>query len=142
MSFRDRELGPVIAERRLHPRGAPRRTVVVSLGRPRSVKGRDEWECPFRIMGTGVRLLEYGRGVDSFQALTTALEGIRHFLDKAATPLAWTGIFDDQTGFQRLIPLLPDTAVTRRMERLVDQEIRRWADRMKRRHRSRRSASN
>jgi len=72
--------GTVIAERRLHPRGAPRRSVVVSLGKPRQTKGFDDWECPFRISGAGIRRVEHGRGVDAFQALTMALEGIRHVL--------------------------------------------------------------
>jgi hypothetical protein len=134
MGFRDRELGPLIAERRLHLRRAPRRTVIVSLGKPRTTKDSEEWECPFRIAGAGIRLLEYGRGLDAFQALTTALDGIRYFLDKTGTPLAWTGVFEDQTGFQRLIPLMPDAVDTRRMERLIEDEARRWANRWKRRH--------
>ena len=47
--------GTPTAERRLNPRGAPRRSVVVSLGKPRKTKeGADDWTCPFRIKGAGM----------------------------------------------------------------------------------------
>lgn len=137
MGVRDRAFGPVIAERRLHPRDAPRRTVVVSLGKPRKTKGHDDWECPFRIAGAGIRRLEHGYGIDAFQALMNALEGIRHYLDTSGMRLAWTGFFDDQTGFQRFIPMLPDVRVTRRMERLVEREGVRWGKAMKQRYEAR-----
>ena len=135
MSRREIPFGTVIAERRLHPRGAPRRTVVVSIGKPRKTKHPDEWECPFRIAGAGIRRLEYGRGVDAFQALTTALAGIRYFLDRLDTPLVWGGVLEDHSGFQRLVPLLP-ARITERMERAVDREARRWLQELKRRHRA------
>jgi hypothetical protein len=73
MSRSSRSFGTVIAERRLHRRGALRRSVVVSLGKPRKTKGFDDWECPFRISGAGIRRVEDSRGVDAFQALTMAL---------------------------------------------------------------------
>jgi hypothetical protein len=129
--------GEVIARRRLNPVGAPGRSVVVSLGKPREARGADHWECPFRISGSGIRRREYGRGVDAFQALTMALEGIRYFLDRLDTPLVWGDVFDDHSGFQRIIPLLPEPGGIargmRRMERVVDREVRRWALEAKRR---------
>ena len=134
---RDKPFGPVIAERRLHVRNAPRRVVTVSLGRPRKTKGHDDWQCPFRIAGTDLKLVEYGYGVDAFQALMNALEGIRHFLDRSETPLAWTGVADDHTGFQRLIPLFPDFAGMRRLEGLVDREVQRLTRALKWRHQAR-----
>ena len=141
--------GPVIAERRLHTRGAPRRPVVVALGTPRRTTGSDDWECPFRIHGAGIRKVEYGFGVDAFQALTMALEGIRHFLDRMDTRLVWEGMLD-HSGFQRFIPWLPEWGArerdgtpkgplgvarhTKRLERLVDREVMRWGREMKRKH--------
>jgi hypothetical protein len=139
MSRGDNPFGGVIAERRLQPRGARRRTVVVSLGKPRKTKGSEDWECPFRISGAGIRHVEYGRGIDAFQALTMALEGIRYFLDRASTPLVWAGVLDDHTGFQRVIPLLPERGGTQRIERVVDQEARRRLKQLQRRHRAGRS---
>ena len=32
-----------------------------------------DWECPFRIHGAGISRVEFGYGIDSMQALTTAL---------------------------------------------------------------------
>ena len=136
ISRRDIPFGTVIAERRLHRRGAPGRTVVVSIGKPRKTKGSDDWECPFRFTGGGIRHLAYGRGVDAFQALTTALAGIRDFVDRSDAPLVWSGVLDDQSGFQRLVPLLPERRVTQRMERAIDREARRWLQELKRRHRA------
>jgi hypothetical protein len=131
--------GPVIAERRLHPRGAPRRSVVVSLGKPRKTKGfDDEWECPFRISGAGTRRLEYGRGVDAFQALAGALQGIRYFLDRMDTPVGWDRLEDEHSGFYRVIPILVGPGGmarnTARVERAVDREVRAWARDLKQRH--------
>jgi len=130
--------GPVIAERRLHPRGAPRRSVVVALGRPRKTKGSDDWdwECPFRIAGAGIRQVEYGRGIDAFQALTMALEGVRYFLDRLDPPLVWGGVLDDDSGFQRVIPLRPERGRTARLERMVDRELLARMRKLERRHRA------
>ena len=132
-------VGVIIAQRRLHVRGAPRRTVLVTLARPRRTKGSEEWECPFRIKGAGIHRLEYGFGIDAFQALTMALEGIRYFLDRSPEPLVWSA-FDDHSGFQRVIPFVAQRGGMRRIERIVDQEVRRWAEKLERRHRTRRPA--
>jgi hypothetical protein len=127
-------IGTVIAERTLHWRDSPERKVVVSLGKPRRTRGTPDWECPFRIHGVGIRGIKYGRGVDAFQAVTTSLQGIRYFLDRSGIRLAWTGIFDDQTGFQQIMPLLPEADVGRRLERLVEREMKRRLDELRRRH--------
>jgi hypothetical protein len=133
----------VIAERRLTPRGASRPSVVVSLGTPRTTDGSDHWECPFSIVGAGMRRAERGVGVDAFQALTLALEGIRRVLDRLDTPLVWDGVIDDHSGFQRAIPWSPERRRghrlsirkgTNRLERMVDREVRRWVYDMKRRY--------
>jgi hypothetical protein len=137
MSRTDPEIGLVIAERSLQRRDSPRRTVVVSLGKPRRTKSSQDWECPLHIRGLGMRRVQYARGVDAFQALTMALEGIRFFLDRSRKPLAWKGVLDD-TGFQRVMPLLPEPGGTRRMERLVDREMGRRLKRLKQRHGRRR----
>jgi hypothetical protein len=129
-------IGTILAERRLQRLDFPRRTVVVSLGRPRRRMGSQDWECPFRIRGLGVRRIEYAYGVDAFQALTMALEGIRYLVDQCAIPLAWKGVREDHTGFQRLIPLLPEPGGTSRLERIVDKEARLRLKRLKPRRQS------
>lgn len=114
-------VGTVIGERRLEFRDAPRKKLVVTLGKPRRTKGRPDWECPFRIKGPGVARLEFGYGVDALQALTTALEGIRYLLDEIGKPLAWSGVLPDHTGFQRMIPMLP--GISEQLERSLDREF-------------------
>jgi hypothetical protein len=108
------------------------------LGQPRQSKSdENEWECPFRIRGRGVSLVEFGYGVDSMQALTTALEGIRAVLDERFGSFRWFrweegGALIDHSGFQRQIPLLGGAA-TRRLERLVDGELKRHLRQLERR---------
>ena len=127
--------GPVIGKRRLTTRGARPKPVIVSLGKPRLPRGERDWECPFRITGGGIRVLEYGYGVDSMQALQNALQGIRHALDKSGKSLDW--MTTGTTGFQRSIPWYGDSRFTKRMERLVDAELKREAVRLRRRHQAR-----
>ena len=40
--------------------------------------------------------VEYGRGIDAFQALTTALEGIRVTSHRSSTPPSGAGVLDNQ----------------------------------------------
>ncbi len=131
------KVGNVIGERCLVFRDAPRKKVVVTLGKPRKMKGHQDWECPFRIKGPGVARLEFGYGVDALQALTTALEGIRSVLDEIGKPLAWIGVLPDHTGFQRMIPFAAGPEMSARLERLVDRELNRHVRQLERRHRDR-----
>src|SRR6059036_3868983 len=131
------KVGNVIGERRLVFRDAPRKTLVVTLGKPRRMKGHQDWECPFRIKGPGVARLEFGYGVDALQALTTALEGIRWMLDEIGKPLAWSGVLPDHTGFQRIIPIAAGPEISARLERLVDRELNRHVRQLERRHKKR-----
>jgi hypothetical protein len=130
------KFGPVIAERRLLVDGARAKTLKVSLGTPRPYDD-DEWECPFRIKGSGIDTVEYGRGVDSMQALVTALDGIRAMLDETGLSLSWQDALPDHTGFQRAIPVLFGAAFAKRLERLVDREIKLYVQNLKRTRRQR-----
>jgi hypothetical protein len=133
-----RAFGPTIAERNLVSHDHEATLVRVSLGTPRW--NGTEWECPFRIRSAGVSEVEYGRGVDSMQALTTAVDGIRVALESKFGALSWEGVFPHQSGFQRSIPLSLDPAFSRRVERLVDREFERHLRQLKQRNK-RRTAS-
>jgi len=137
MSGTKPKIGNIIGVRRLVFRDAPRKTLVVTLGKPRRMKGHQDWECPFRIKGAGVARLEFGYGVDALQALTTALEGIRWMLDEIGKPLAWGGVLPDHTGFQRIIPIAAGPEISARLERLVDRELNRHVRQLERRHKKR-----
>jgi hypothetical protein len=139
-----RRFGTVIAERRLAVRGT-RKVVRVTIGAPRPERDGVTWACPFRITGAGVSRLEHGYGMDSMQALTTALEGIRHQLDESGLPLGWDlgegVVWDGETAFARPITYALGPAVRRRLERLVDRELQREVRRFERRHPPRRKAA-
>jgi hypothetical protein len=137
MKIRHGPFGEVIGRRRLQVMGARRQVVTVSLGKPRRTQGTLDWECPFRISGAGVNLVEYGYGIDSMQALATALEGIRYMLDKTGKPLSWAEM-DGETGFQRWIPFWGDSVERRRLERLIEREMRSYVKRLKERRKKRR----
>ena len=93
------------------------KVVRVSLGAPRPGTDDADWECPFRIHGAGISRVEFGYGIDSMQALTTALDGIRVLLDETGLALGWKmgagrqDIWHDETGFARSIPIALGPAI-------------------------------
>ncbi len=131
-----RRFGTVLAERRLAEQttGA---AVRVTIGVPRPGTNGADWECPFRIHGAGIARVDFGCGVDSMQALTTALDGIRYWLDESGLALGWNlgrkAILDGETGFTRSIPITWAPSVRKRIERLVDRQIQHEVQRLERR---------
>ena len=133
-----RRIGTILAERQLAEQVSGK-VVRVSVGTPRPGTNGAEWECPFRIHGAGISRVEFGYGIDSMQALTTALDGIRVLLDESGLALGWKvgagrhDIWHDETGFARSVPIVLGPALKRRLERLFDSEIRRETQRLERR---------
>lgn len=134
-------IGTIIAERRLVVRDGGGE-VRVAIGVPRRDRNGVDWACPFRIHGAGISRVEYGYGVDAMQALTTALEGIRVVLDDTGLALGWNlgagTVLDGETGFARSVPIALGGGFSRRMERLLDRELRMEIRRFKQRHPPRR----
>jgi hypothetical protein len=132
-----RRIGTILAERLLGEQGSGR-VVRVSLGAPRP-RTNGDWECPFRIHGAGISRVQFGCGVDSMQALSDALQGIRVLLDESGLALGWKmgpgrqDIWDGETGFARSIPIALGAALSRRLERLFFREIRLETQRLERR---------
>jgi len=133
-----RRIGTILAERRLAEQ-VTGKVVRVSLGAPRPRTEDADWECPFRIHGAGISRVEFGYGIDSMQALTNALDGIRVLLDESGLALGWKvgagrhDIWHDETGFARSIPIALGAALSRRLERLFFREIRLETQRLERR---------
>ena len=123
----------VIGQRKLRTRGTAPKTVTVSLGMPRLPKGETDWECPFRITGGGIRVNECGYGVDAIQALQGALGGIRSVLDQSGQSFEWFDLPMD-VAFPKSIPSYGDERLTKRLETLIDRELRRNLTRLRRRH--------
>jgi hypothetical protein len=131
-------MGTILAERVLGEQDSGK-VVRVSLGAPRPGTGGAEWECPFRIHGAGVSRLAFGYGIDSMQALTTALDGIRALLEESGLAVGWKigagrqDIWAGETGFARSIPIGFGRDFRQRMEGLLDRELERHVQRLGRR---------
>ena len=127
-------IGTILAERQLVSGDGA--AVRVAIGVPRRVQNGD-WACPFRIHGAGVSRVDHGYGVDSMQALATALEGIRVALDQTGLVLGWNlgrgAILEGETGFSRSIPFAFGPVFTRRLERSMDRLLARESAREVRR---------
>jgi|RhiMetdeSRZDD1v2_1073273.scaffolds.fasta_scaffold25257_2 hypothetical protein len=130
-----RRLGTPIAVRRLRKPGS-RRAVLVRLGKPRR-SGRD-WLAPFQIRGLDSDEIQYGYGVDAVQAVISMLEGVRVTLDGSGERLTWVGGLPAATGFPRYVPDCGSSRLRKRIEQLIDREVRSFVRGLERRHRARR----
>jgi hypothetical protein len=107
------------------------KTVKVSIGKPEKAN-ENEFACPFRITGLGNSDVQYGRGIDCFQALIMALEGIRASLERAGNSLTWAGGQQGEHGFPRFVPSFYGVDFSRHIDELIETEIRRFAQRAQR----------
>src|SRR5262245_45066137 len=102
---RHRSVAPrSIASRTLRIRGR-RNPVVVSLGVPELDPKSDhgDWRVAFHITGLGSPRLRFGYGIDAFQSIVVALEGIRHTLEPHRAELSWAG-GELEAAFPRFVP--------------------------------------
>jgi hypothetical protein len=130
-------LGTVICTRQLVRESDNKRkvTAVVQIGRPR--RQNQNWICPFYISRIGLRepILAYGE--DSFQALTTALAGIRVTTEKSGVRWSWVYGKKGDIGFPRFVPMGFGVNFSRKIERLIDRELAEFAEAVERRSRRR-----
>jgi hypothetical protein len=116
---------------------ASRRLTLVPGGRPVDVeldaparRRTGEWACAYRIRGIGRVRAGRALGEDSLQALQLAVAAVRQALEPFAAQLTWTG----ETGELGLPEPIPDYfggEFRRRLERLVRQETKREAARLR-----------
>lgn len=121
----DRKLGVVIAVRQLRGEGPRPKVVTVKLGKPR--RSKKDWECPFSINGLKIRGIRFRYGVDAIQALYLALEGIGVILARSGARLTWIGGQLGDTGFNRLVPSYFGPKFSRKLSRMIDREVERFA---------------
>ena len=110
-----------IAIRKLKVDKSSKRTVVVQFWAPERVAS-DEWRCPYEVRGGGLRGLKYSYGVDSMQALGLVFQAVRNDLE-ALKEATWFDI-PLQGCFPSFVPFVGDIEVTRRIEKMIDQELR------------------
>jgi hypothetical protein len=135
---RHADLKDVVATRRLRDLKSGEE-LIVRIGRPRKRNGN--WECPFHVGGTPTSGVELGHGVDALQALIQALDGIRSGL-AGKNRMEWIGGEPGDAGIPRFVPMFYGRDFAARIERLIDNEISRFATLAQRRAlgRSRRRA--
>lgn len=120
----DHVLGPPIAERELVCEKR-KKHVTVRLGAPKKAKDID-WVCPYQIVGLHKSRVDTAYGVDAFQALMMALEGIRVRLKQAGLSCTWVGGEKGDSGFPRFVPAFFGAAFSARVNRQIDLELKRF----------------
>jgi hypothetical protein len=106
--------------------------VVVALGRPQQVRD-GEWSCAFSSDVASSEHTQQAFGVDAFQALLVAIEGVHWALSRSGRRLNWIAEPGD-TCIPRLTPTSFGLAFRQRIERMLDDEIERHAEEGRRRY--------
>lgn len=112
----------VIITRKLRRYYSTSRTVLIRIGKPRKVSAA-EWECAYEVTNMGMRQVMYGRGIDGFQSLIQAIEGVRVFLEKNGKELSWEGGEKGETGVPRYVPGIFGKRFAQHLGKLIDREI-------------------
>ena len=98
-------VGEIIATRRLYflDEGNLKRTVSVFLGMPQQSSDSSGYHCTFQVIGIGSQQTRLARGVDSIQALQSALiliaASLNHLNNEIGGKLAWEGGRKGELGF-------------------------------------------
>jgi hypothetical protein len=101
--------------------------IEASVGEPVEVT-RGEWRCAYRIADAGRESVQYAHGVDSIQALILALEGIRVGIAAIGGEFSWEGGEPGDPGFPRFVPQFYGPAFARKLEAIIDSEVRTFAE--------------
>lgn len=97
------------------------------MGLPTEIEP-DYWECPFVLDEPGQpEVVQTGCGVDAFQALVQAQEGIRVALARRGRKLCWLGGEPGFTGFTRSIPISFGLELVDHLDTVVESELERFA---------------
>jgi hypothetical protein len=145
-------LGRVIAQRELIATETGG-VLSVQVGMPRPIGGGWDWACPCRILGLGKPIERHVHGVDALQTLQLVSAALRDELERSGRAFALHGCDDWRWGFPRLMPVLPIPGLEARLEGVIDAELSRTVEQVKRtgndrvspavprrRHRGRRSS--
>ena len=125
------KLGQVIARRMLTEyTGESIGEVAISIGAPRPHPSGD-WECPFAIESYGQSKVEHALGVDAFQALLLAIEGIWTRLDQTGSRFEWlvSGVQAiPGSGIPRQMPEGRGKRFEKRLNQVIETETARYWD--------------
>lgn len=115
-------LGTVVAERILRIVGPHEATVRIRFGKPRKDRSSGDFFCPFLIEGLEEETVRQAWGMDSMQALQSAMQAVRLALAPHARRLKWDGGAQGTLGFPMAVPDLFGARFSRRLERIVERE--------------------
>jgi hypothetical protein len=132
-------VGTIVAERTLTLVGRAAAQVRVVIGKPRKDRGSSDYFCPYRLEGMGEGQPQQAWGVDSVQALQSAMQAIRVQLEPHTDNLQWLGGRGGSLGFPKVIPDVLGPKLTRRLEKMVERELDRHARMLERRSRSKKA---
>lgn len=89
--------------------------------------GPDEWKCAFKVTGLDRDVQADAHGVDSLQALTVCVHGLRRQLGKAGHDLLWLDGEPGDLGIPASIPLGYGPKVEEHLTNLLNDEVARLA---------------
>jgi hypothetical protein len=125
------KLGQVVARRMLTEyTGDSIREVAISIGAPRP-HPKGDWECPFAIESYGQSRVEHAMGVDAFQALLVAIQGIWTRLDQTGNRFEWLvpGVQAiPGSGIPRQMPEGQGKRFEKRLNQVIEAETARYWD--------------
>jgi hypothetical protein len=127
----------MIAERRLSVVGEPDREIVITIGQPYPTQP-EGWACSYAVAGIeGGSGITYG--VDSLQALQSAIEAVRVTLKASRLVCTWSGGVPGEIGLPRTVPTFEGSGFREKIERHIDREVRKFVRWAKARRRTRRA---
>jgi hypothetical protein len=102
-------------------------TVEVALAVPEKISA-EEWRCAFRVDGGDDDRVYFAHGLDAFQALIMALEGVRSVVQSVDAKISWRGGELGDSGFPRFVPQFYGLEFANEINRLIDNEIKKFAE--------------
>lgn len=108
----------IMATRVLSISNGEAKELVVVLYQPYEID-KDEWVCVFKLGEQKKK----AHGIDSFQALIMAIEGIRYLLDNTSINLNWCE-GSNFLGFPKFVPMfLPDNYISD-IESILEKKVK------------------
>jgi hypothetical protein len=104
--------------------------VEVALAAPERVS-EEEWRCALRVKWDESVRTDFAHGLDALQALINAIEGIRSALLERHEEMSWPGGEPGDPGIPRFVPQFFGLNFANQMNRILDEEIERFATRAK-----------
>ena len=113
-----------IAQRTLITNDANKENIEIFIGKP-EVTATGTFQCAYQVVRRNIEdNVQYVKGIDSFQALMLAFEGIRNTIDKTGLSVTWQGGEPGDHGFTRFVPQYYfGREFSKRLEKIIEDEV-------------------